>query len=1067
MKKIALLLAICFVFTSLPCQNALAEKNYYGDVSITGDINESVYVFGSDTSVVIDGNITTPENSIAINAAGGSAIDVTGEVNGGDITIYGENTTVTVGGGTISSANISGQDSSLSGITNIEADKAIVALNIIGRGTAEITGDIVSNGSGSFTVIQENGEPRTFHPSNKAIFASSEATVTVGGDVSVGEGYSDTNVTEDGQTYSSYSTNSAVDVFSNSRVIVGGDVIASERDTSINAYENSTVNVGGNAIDGSIYAYSGSEINVAGEANVSSINVYGDGSHVTVGGGVVSHISVSGENAYLSGVNSVEPKSEDENQRGISVHNGGTAEISGDVIGGSGNYDTLVNDFNGERIDYYQSSTAISATNNAVVTVGGNVTAGDGFAETVTFEDGHSTTSYHSSTAIFAEDNSTVSIGGNVTTADDDIAVNANSGSIIDVEGEINGGIIYVNGDNTHVTSNGGTITYAQVFGEGASLEGIDNIHSKETVALTVHEGGMAEINGDVINEGGGAVQAWGNVTVNIGGNVASGGTEHTITLEDGSTQTIYLSGPAISAADNAMVRVGGNVTGTDDAFSAVYSEGGATVIIEGNVEGGVSADSKIYKPSTEESEQSNPEGGTVIVEGTINSFSGLAVLADNGSTVIVNDDVLSEKTAIKADGESNVTVNGDITAGYLGISAFNDSTVTITGNIESDSMGIAGVMGASITVNGMIDSGDTAITTDNISTTDIHGNIKSDAVGIEIFLEKPEEEIGTVIVNGVVDAKNKAIEVCLSSEVEADDVINAMPHIIVQTLESDGDLVVVTAPDATLAEKRALQDALLDNIYYIVNTENLDTTKIAIYGTEVVDGYVVATENSTITLQSKQSGYVVCNVEAGKYATVTENPDGSVSVTVERGGDLNISADVKEKNSDKDYEGHGNYINWDDYSSPWSDYGSKYSDLWHEPAINYNDSWGWQGAEVHHTDHNLGPIWQQSYQNKGWDTAYAISPDYNNMVLVINLIGREDLCVLRTDLESFRNIGFETVNIVTEESSMYMTMSNLLELYAGANQCMFVNNGYSVELWVMNTLVFTITMVKDEKIAA
>ena len=42
--------------------------------------------------------------------------------------------------------------------------------------------------------------------------------------------------------------------------------------------------------------------------------------------------------------------------------------------------------------------------------------------------------------------------------------------------------------------------------------------------------------------------------------------------------------------------------------------------------------------------------------------------------------------------------------------------------------------------------------------------------------------------------------------------------------------------------------------------------------------------------------------------------------------------------------------------------------------------------------------------------------------------------------------------------------MANLLELYGGANQCMFVRNGNSVELWIMNTIVFTITLLKDEK---
>ena len=58
-------------------------------------------------------------------------------------------------------------------------------------------------------------------------------------------------------------------------------------------------------------------------------------------------------------------------------------------------------------------------------------------------------------------------------------------------------------------------------------------------------------------------------------------------------------------------------------------------------------------------------------------------------------------------------------------------------------------------------------------------------------------------------------------------------------------------------------------------------------------------------------------------------------------------------------------------------------------------------------------------------------------------------------------------VNIITEDASLYMAMSNLLELYGNANQAMFSRNSNSVELWVNGTLVVTVTLEKKDKQAA
>ena len=62
--------------------------------------------------------------------------------------------------------------------------------------------------------------------------------------------------------------------------------------------------------------------------------------------------------------------------------------------------------------------------------------------------------------------------------------------------------------------------------------------------------------------------------------------------------------------------------------------------------------------------------------------------------------------------------------------------------------------------------------------------------------------------------------------------------------------------------------------------------------GTSTKEGLLVAHEGDKLTVTgTPKKGYRLTGIDAGSKALVTENEDGTYTVTVERGGDVTISA--------------------------------------------------------------------------------------------------------------------------------------------------------------------------------
>ncbi len=161
-----------------------------------------------------------------------------------------------------------------------------------------------------------------------------------------------------------------------------------------------------------------------------------------------------------------------------------------------------------------------------------------------------------------------------------------------------------------------------------------------------------AKFNGDgnvkVNTDLAGTVEARGNVTVTVNGDINSG-------VYDG-----------VSSHDSSSVTVTGNITAGDDG---VYANDRSTVTVNGDINAG-------------EDGVNSYEYSNVIVNGNITADDD-GVNADDNSIVTVTGNITADDDGVDAEDDCNVTVNGDITAGDQGVDAVDDSTVYIDGNVS------------------------------------------------------------------------------------------------------------------------------------------------------------------------------------------------------------------------------------------------------------------------------------------------------------------------------------------------------------------------------------------------
>lgn len=92
---------------------------------------------------------------------------------------------------------------------------------------------------------------------------------------------------------------------------------------------------------------------------------------------------------------------------------------------------------------------------------------------------------------------------------------------------------------------------------------------------------------------------------------------------------------------------------------------------------------------------------------------------------------------------------------------------------------------------------------------------------------------------------------------------IALVPEIVVQTLNPGDDFVSVNAVGTvSAADQETIVETVLSQIYYLVNTDQIDAGSISLIGYKVIhDNLQVAQENTILTLKATDDGYVLANV--------------------------------------------------------------------------------------------------------------------------------------------------------------------------------------------------------------
>lgn len=140
------------------------------------------------------------------------------------------------------------------------------------------------------------------------------------------------------------------------------------------------------------------------------------------------------------------------------------------------------------------------------------------------------------------------------------------------------------------------------------------------------------------------------------------------------------------------------------------------------------------------------------------------------------------------------------------------------------------------------------------------------------------------IVVEGTVSGENAAIAIHQPYEG-----CETIPVLVVGGLESGSDSLITSS---YLSDEQ-IDELLTESVLYIIKAKNLKVDGADTYTTKKGKEYDVAKEKQVITLTPKvKKGYRLTKIDFGKYsADVTDNGDGTYTITVERGGKLYFKA--------------------------------------------------------------------------------------------------------------------------------------------------------------------------------
>ena len=526
----------------------------------------------------------------------------------------------------------------------------------------------------------------------------------------------------------------------------------------------------------------------------------------------------------------------------------------------------------------------------------------------------------HDPNAIIKTDGKEIEKTGDITVNNDN-AIKAKNGSKVTVNGNVT-----ANGQYSAIDNNGSEVT---VTGNVTSDDQLPSKYGK--YAISTEDGGKTKIGGNV-ESGASGVSVTGNSSVDVQGSIKS--------EEDGiysSDSSITVGGDVTSkltgiCSENSSISVKGTVSSTLSGVDVAKDSGEQDDII--NIEQGIEVTGKsnhgmnvnaltIYKDlskgkvnvkvngdvkssTTEDDEEvealgngiviTNQSGDvTVEVTGNVSAYgdntknnksyvSGMWIIGEgdeiqntdvtvNGDVTAISDGRAEAVNINRTVKNSNVTVNGNVTAtsqrwgtgialqyAYEG----SESNTKVNGDVRGSAYGLKllGIDGsANVTVDGTLSGGEAAIIVSRaIDTEHVNGNITTNTYG--------DKRSGDITVWKV------------TSDTDT----------LVRGVDYKNDYTSKNQKEENTANDKAAEE-LLKNINYIIRTDKVDNGTIKLSNTRLISGFDTARETEEITIKVQASdGYKVDSVKNGD-AVLRKNSDGTYTLTVPRGGGVQLSA--------------------------------------------------------------------------------------------------------------------------------------------------------------------------------
>ena len=798
------------------------------------------YTSENITILYLNGKVTSDTKDTALSVDGeGCAITtnstVEGDVygiyatNGADVDAEGSVSASTDGGAGVYAA---GEETNVYVNATAEGDIGVEATD---GATVQVTGHVqgqsygvkASNGA---EVEVDGGIPENGKRGSIGILAESGASVT-------------SHNGAEGVSGAIQATGSGTLV----EITDGGAYSSAEGVSTVKAADGATIRItAGNTVADGEHSYA---VEVVGEnSSVVAANVMAvesDGTAVVVSG--------KGSSATLTG--------DVQGDNGISASQGGSVQAQGDVTA------ALV---------------GVSAWGeNSQVTVQGSVESTKDGGEAISAE-GATVVVEKDVTGkylgISAEEEAVVLVKGNVTVDGTNPAgIIAQSGSTVTVLEEVSSNYygVVATGEDTDVNVGSVTLTSdaADTMGisavNGGNVTVVNNVTGGE-ISVYALAGGTVTVCGDVTNtsttEDAVAVRVTdAESIVNVEGDVAAKGlwALGLMVTNEGSAEVfgdVSGDGNAVDV-QNASAYVHGDVNSNKGYGVAASVSSSSSQIVDpqaGAISGG-SGDS--------------PES-IVYVDGDVKG--GASGIYASGSIVNIGGDVSGKDCAVEAYSSASVYVEGDALGGYNGIMASGDTTIVVGGDVTSQGMAVAAVNGSlvdvigDVTATGTDSFGIVSSGNDNLA---YASDVTADGTAV-VFLDG---EDSSIVVTGTA-AGTYGFAVC-------EDLLATESGNIFLVKDLDGDFGILDGQtgEVTLADETQAEQ-IAELVYYIVNRVSMRGATLTGTSTTLND-YETAQEGDELIVSGKR----IKSVSAGDNVNIIENEDGTFTIQVLRGGELDI----------------------------------------------------------------------------------------------------------------------------------------------------------------------------------